>query len=198
VLLWDLRRLAFLRELVHDEGVGVTWPAEEVGVTSVSINHRSGNILTLINSRIRIFDINGNLVAKHAPSLLFDKVMAFSCAISTDCPEYMEGGIVAVSGHKNGDVMLWGTDYEKHLLIHRHTVPDKVHTSPITSLRLSGDRNDTLLVGDKSGKMSVCKTVRLEFLNPQELAVILKEVRQGGVLLDEEFQLASSGSPLDS
>jgi hypothetical protein len=53
-------------------------------------------------------------------------------------------------------------------------------------------------VGDKSGKISVCKTVRLELLNPQELAVILKEVKQGGILLEDEFQLASRGSTPDT
>jgi WD40 repeat protein len=189
--------LVFLRELAHDVGDGI-WPTEDVGVTSVSINHRSGNILTLVNSHIRLFDINGYLLAKHAPSLPINKVTAPSCAISTDCPEYMENGVVAVSGHKNGDVMLWGINYDQHLLLHRHTIPDKVHTSPITALRLSGDRNDTLLVGDKSGKISVCKTVRLELLNPQELAVILKEVKQGGILLEDEFQLASRGSTPDT
>jgi len=198
VLVWDLRRLMFLRELVHIEDFGDTRPCEEVRISSVSINHKSGHILTLVSSYIRIFDINGNLVAIHSPPIPYDELLAPSCAISTDCPGYLEGGVVAVSGHKNGDVMLWGVDCERKILIHRHTVPDTIHTSPITALRLSGDRNDTLLVGDKSGKMSVCKTVRLEFLNPQELSVILKEVRQGGVLLDEEFQVANSRSMPES
>jgi len=196
VLVWDLRRLTFLRELVHDDGEGPTRPGEDVRVTSVSINHKSGNIVTLVGTQIRIFDTNGNLVAKCTPSTPFEDHNAPTCAMSTDCPEYMEGGVVAVSGHKNGDVMLWGTDYERMVLVHRHTVPDTVHTCPITALRLSGDRNDTLLVGDKSGKMSVCKNVRLEFLNPQELSVILKEVRAGGVSSDE-FQLGTSGNNPD-
>jgi len=191
VLVWDLRRLTFLVELPHDDAELSTRLGEEVRVTSVSINNKSGQILTLVGSRMRIFDINGNLIATHSNSSPFNNHNAPTCAISTDCPGYMEDGVVAVSGHKNGDVMLWGFNYDRKLLVHRHTVPDKVHTSPITALRISGERQDTLLVGDKTGKMSVCKTVRLDCLNQQELAVIMREIKNGGIPSDD-FQISSS------
>jgi WD40 repeat protein len=187
VLVWDLRRLTFLVELPHDDAEQSTRLGEEVRVTSVSINNRSGQILTLVGSRMRIFDINGNLIATHnsTSSSPFGNHNTPTCAIATDCPGYMEDGVVAVSGHKNGDVMLWGIHYDRKLLVHRHTVPDKVHTSPITALRISGERQDTLLVGDKTGKMSVCKTVRMDCLNQQELSVIMREIRNGGVPSDD-------------
>jgi hypothetical protein len=50
----------------------------------------------------------------------------------------------------------------------------------ITALRVvAGDRQDTLLIGDKSGKISVCKTLPLEQLNQQELAIVAEELRMG-------------------
>ena len=70
--------------------------------------------------------------------------------------------MVAVTGHVNGDVRLWGLEYEEKALIMCHQLPDKVHSCPITALRVSGDLQDTLLVGDKSGKMSMCKTLQPE------------------------------------
>jgi len=175
VLVWDLRTLTFLRKLRHSNIVAAS---EELGTSalSVSLNHKNGNILTLVGSTLSLFDINGNTIATLEPGMEFEPTNRPSCAIATDCPEWMENGVVAVSGHVNGDVRLWGLDYENKVLVMRHQLPDKVHSCPITALRVSGDRQDTLLVGDKSGKMSVCKTLQLEALNQQEIALVLHEI----------------------
>merc|ERR1712032_263682 len=120
-----------------------------------------------------------------------------SCAVATDCPEWMEGGIVAVTGHINGEVRLWRIDHEKECLILCHVMHgknnEKAHTSPISALHVCGgreygDRQDTLLVGDKSGKMSVCKTIQLENLNQVQLSKILQNLRQGTSF--DEFQIS--------
>ena len=176
VLVWDLRTLTFLRKLRH---ANVTAASEDLGSSaiSVSVNHKNGNILTLVGSTLSLFDINGSQVATLEKDFEFEYHNRPSCAIATDCPEWMENGIVAVTGHVNGDVRLWGLDYENKILLSRHQLPDKVHSCPITALRVSGDRQDTLLVGDKSGKMSVCKTLQLDALNQQELALVLHELR---------------------
>ena len=51
------------------------------------------------------------------------------------------------------------------------------HTSTITVLRVTGtERQDTLLIGDSSGKMSVCKTVQLDSFSPDELDQVIEEV----------------------
>jgi hypothetical protein len=102
-----------------------------------------------------------------------------SCAIATDCPEWMEQGIVAVSGHMNGDVRLWGIDYDNELLVLRHILPDRVHSCPITALRVVGDKQDTLLIGDKSGKMSASSTLKLDQLNADELNSLVAEMQPG-------------------
>ena len=167
VLVWDLRTLSFLRRLDHtiednDSNSNSNFAVKPI--TSVSLNDKTGDIVTLIGSQITIFDINGNIVAKQRPDESITESSIPSCAISTDCPEWMEHGVVAVSGHKNGDVRLWGIDRDEELLVFRLLVNTKVHYCPITCLRLEGKRQDTLLAGDASGKMSMCKSLQLDSL----------------------------------
>lgn len=176
ILVWDLRTLTFLRQLSHNMGApnaARSDPTKVYPVKSVSINHKNGNIVTLLHSSLCVFDINGNLVAKQSSE---DELVGNelpSIAISTDCPEWMELGIAAVSGHTNGDVRLWSIDYDSQLLVLRHLLPDRVHSCPITALRVTGERQDILLVGDKSGKTSVCNTLKLDQLNQDELDSIV-------------------------
>ena len=55
---------------------------------------------------------------------------------------------------------------------------DMEHICEITALRVTdGERQDTLLVGDKNGKMSVCKTAQLEHMSQKEVAEIVAELR---------------------
>lgn len=172
ILVWDLRTLTFMRQLNHTPSTPCSAhddSAKCFAAKSVSINHKNGNILTLLHSTLCMFDINGNLVAKQHPDDGFEGSDVPTCAIATDCPEWMEQGIVAVSGHRNGDVRLWSIDYESELLVIRHMLPERVHSCTITALRVSGDKQDTLLVGDISGKMSSWTTLKLEQLNSEEL-----------------------------
>jgi WD40 repeat protein len=187
VLVWDLRRLTFLRQLKHkpEKRESKGYDGVDNGVISVSINHKNGNILTLIGLTLTLFDINGTLLATQDTSA-YKNYNRPSCAIATSCPEWMENGVVGVTGHVNGDVRLWSMNYDTCYLVMRHLVPDKVHTCPITSLRVYGEMQDTLLVGDRSGKMSVCKTLRLDGLNQQELNIILKEIQSGAAISDSD------------
>lgn len=130
-----------------------------------------------MHSTLCVFDINGNLVASQSPDDEFEGNDMPSCAIATDCPEWMELGIVAVSGHMNGDVRLWSIDYESEILVVRHLLPERVHSCPITALRVSGDKQDTLLIGDKSGKMSAWSTLKLDQLNTSELNSLVQEMQ---------------------
>ena len=173
VLVWDLRTLSFLRRLDH--------PAQKdrldlnlaiQPITSVSINDKTGDIVTLIGSHITVFDINGKIIAKESPHETFVEP---SCALSTDCPEWMNNGISVVSGHKNGEIRLWGIDYDKKLLTLRFLMNTNVHYCPITCLRLEGKRQDTLLAGDASGKMSLSKSLQLDSLTQQDFAKFMSE-----------------------
>jgi WD40 repeat protein len=174
VLLWDLRTLTFVRRLRHSFKDESDIPSGMIRPTSsLSINHKNGNIVTLVGSHLSIFDINGNLLGTE--NSLGARP---SCAVATDCPEWMEQGIVAVTGHINGEVRFWSLNYDDKELTVRHLMVDREHTCEITTLRVTGvDRQDTLLMGDKSGKMSVCKTVQLENLNQKELTEVVSELR---------------------
>jgi len=175
VLVWDLRTLQYLRQLRHTI---CKKPDDKYcladHVVSVSLNHKTGDILTLVGSSLTLFDINGNLVAKQSEDLLksFDDNSVPSCAISTDCAEWMEHGIVAITGHKNGDIRLWDVERDKQLLNMKHLLSEKVHSCLITCLRIDGRQHDKLLAGDKSGKMSVSETSQLEMLTQKELAAV--------------------------
>lgn len=179
ILVWDLRTLTFLRQLNHSPTPTATKCAPNVtyAVKSVSVNHKNGNIVTLIHSNICVFDINGNLAAKQSSDDEFEGSAIPSCVIATGCPEWMENGIVAATGHMNGDVRLWSIDYDCNLLVLRHLLPDRVHSCPITVLRIADEKEDTLLIGDKSGKISVCSTLKLEQLSALEQAALVAETQ---------------------
>jgi WD40 repeat protein len=171
VLLWDLRTLTFVRPIRHAKFDGQA-------VVSVSINHRNGNVVALVGMLLCVFDINGNLLAQQE----FDPARTSNnttptCAISTDCPEWMEEGVVAVTGHASGEVRLWSLHADAHQLTLRPTVEGNPHSSPITVLRVTGvDRQDTLLIGDTTGRVSICKTVYLDSYSQDDLAMIVSEL----------------------
>jgi len=180
VILWDLRTLTFVRRLRHlfKEEKNTNVPRRQILTAySVSINQKNGNIVTLVGTYLSVFDVNGNIIANE--NSLGAKP---SCAIATDCPEWQEQGIVVVSGHINGEVRFWKLNPSTRELIVQYLMVDKEHVTEITSLCATGiGRQDTLLVGDKSGKMSVCKTVLIENFSSKELAeivTILKETRR--------------------
>lgn len=165
VLLWDLRTLTYVRSLREGSYNNA------YGSVAVAINHRAGSILVLVGPELTLFDINGNMLASHSFSATTDVP---TCAIATDCPEWMEHGAVAVTGHLSGEVRLWSIDFDESRLRLRHTIDENPHLDPITVIRATGtDRQDTLLVGDAAGKMSVHRTVLLDTFSKEELDAIM-------------------------
>jgi WD40 repeat protein len=190
VVLWDLRTLIFVRLLRH--------PSSVAGkpVISVSINHKNGNILTLVGTLLSLFDINGNCVAQKdvlSTSLAVSSEISRAtssgvptCAVATDCPEWMVDGIVAVTGHANGDVRLYGLEEEEdgplERLVVRQVLDTTPHKSAISALRVTGvDRPDTLLIGDRSGRVSVCKASSLDQYSADELMHIVADLSRKAV-----------------
>ena len=174
VVLWDLRTLTFVRILRHEFKEETTRIGQQtLPATSVSINHKNGNIVTLVGPHISVFDVNGNLLGT-------DNSLGArpTCAIATDCPEWQDRGIVAVTGHVNGEVRFWGLNFDSQEMTVRYLMVDREHTTEITALRATGnERQDTLLVGDKSGKMSICRTLQMENLSSKEVGEIVTELR---------------------
>jgi hypothetical protein len=193
VLLWDLRTLTFVRRLDHTFKDEKDFRAGHVrAASSVSINHKNGNIVTLVGPHLSVFDVNGKL--QGTENSLGARP---TCAVATDCPEWQEKGIVAVTGHVNGEVRFWRLNYETGELTVRELMVDIEHRCEITALRVTGvDRQDTLLVGDKSGKMSVCKTTQLENMSSREVAEVTMELRSGLAKVAQEDVGGGLGSGL--
>ena len=166
VLLWDLRSLTYVRALQHGSNQGEP-------VMSVSINNTNGNIVSLVGNCLTVSDING----QHIGSDTMPQQNSPTCAVSTDCPEWMDEGVVAVTGHMSGEIRLWGLNYETHRIRPLYMISENPHTSPISVLRVTGtDRQDTLLAGDRSGRLSAFKSVSLEQMSPDELNEIIEEM----------------------
>ena len=63
VVLWDLKRLCFLRCLLRgNEGGDLGLRMN--GVTSIAGNENTGNILVLVNGEVIIYEVNGKVLAR--------------------------------------------------------------------------------------------------------------------------------------
>ena len=178
VILWDLRTLTFVRRLRHvfkEDTDSDDLPRSKIlAATSVSINHKNGNIVTLVGNHLSVFDVNGKLLGTE--NSLGARP---SCAIATDCPEWQDQGIIAVTGHVNGEVRFWSLNPSTREMVVRYLMVDREHVTEITALRATGnERQDTLLVGDKSGKMSICKTSQMEDLRNKDLAEVIDNLKE--------------------
>ena len=272
VCVWDLKRLCFIRYLVKGRKRGEE-DHHRIGggVKAVSVNVNNGNILCLVDGELLLFDINGKTIARQctggvgggagggvggvggergfkAPS--FHRSTSASnfplatTAISTYCPTWMTLGVVAVSGHANGDVYFWGVDWDAGAFVSLYFLQDKIHSCAITKLRVLGKcyfsgggsgvggvnvgggvgggggregggtsgavlgvvgvgggsgMEDTLLVGDKQGRISINRVLRLDSLGGSDLSDIMESVdgrdgRLGGGMFgvfQEEARLES-------
>jgi hypothetical protein len=163
VIVWDLRSLSFVRHLPTLEGKPVH---------SVSINNKNGNVLSLSGSQLLLTTINGKVLGERKS---FTSPPTY--AVATDCPEWMEMGVVAVTGHACGNVCLWSLDIQTCDFILRHTLEESPHKNAITCVRVAGDtRQDHVLVGDSSGRMSCWKVLQLEMADTNELEVITEQI----------------------
>jgi WD40 repeat protein len=95
VMVWDLARCSFVREL----------PGHRVAISSVSINPTNGNMVTLSGPELRVWTVNGDVLARC--SVMSVRRSLPTCAVATACADWQDG-VAAVTGHANGDVSLWG------------------------------------------------------------------------------------------
>jgi WD domain, G-beta repeat len=98
VYMWDALHCTLLRELEASHGCAYA-------VSSVHTNRTTGSTVTLAGSELRVFGLNGDLLARCSATAL--RRSSPTVAVSTDCAEWQDG-VVAVTGHDNGDVSLWG------------------------------------------------------------------------------------------
>ncbi len=100
VLMWDLWNCSFIRHL----------PGHSESIVGVSINNSNGNIVTFAGMVIRIWSMNGDLLARY----FFNDINVSSptCVCATSCPDWQDGVSVIV-GHESGDVTMWGIQWSR-------------------------------------------------------------------------------------
>lgn len=181
-MVWDIRGFKLLRVLERHTGP----------VISVSVNPVNGYIYTLTSRELRVYTINGELLAKGNMNDVSNPKPRSKIVISLPIGEWQEG-CIAVTGHDAGHVYLWkmGISIQpnedgKHVLRELESYPlPKTHRSDITTLRLcsnsssktkqlipriyEGENNYELLIGDSEGYASRWAAGKLEQLNPNEL-----------------------------
>ncbi|OQR94405.1 hypothetical protein ACHHYP_01322 [Achlya hypogyna] len=97
-IVWDLRSQSYLRELG-----GHATPLLRVG-----INSTNGNLMTATADELRLWSINGDLLAcAHLPAL---GLPPLTVAVMTRC-DVWQAGVVVVTGHANGTIACWGLQY---------------------------------------------------------------------------------------
>ncbi|CAK4987569.1 unnamed protein product [Aphanomyces euteiches] len=156
-IVWDLRTRSYLRELK-----GHNAPLRHVG-----INGANGNLLTIAGAQVRIWSINGDLLAAALlPSVGLSSVTSALC---TNCDTW-QNGVAVVTGHTNGTIACWGIQYPSDIppSVERDAVmissKDKTipscrliimkllleHRVAVTALTLSSDQRQ-LISGDQDG-----------------------------------------------
>lgn len=142
----------FLRELV----------GHSAPVTKIAINSATGTVLTATTTDVRVWSINGDLlaaastasyglsavvrrqrsVARLCPSCdvvcLLIAVLHQTAAISTRC-EMWQDGVVAVTGHANGTIALWGLSYPSDIERARRAKADSAGARA-AAVRISSDQ----------------------------------------------------------
>jgi hypothetical protein len=149
-------------------------------VIAVSINRINGHVFTLTRTELRLYSLNGDLItnqifrdADHARH-----VAGASALYAVGCPDW-QAGVVAVTGHVDGAVLLWTMGRDGQLRICR-ALPDR-HGAAITIIRsqqsstdaataakgvvdklFSNSSTQDLLVGDAAGCCSRWTPAKLD------------------------------------
>lgn len=181
VCLWDYRCKRLLRILDTSEG----------SLLSVSIGHINGHIVTLTSKELRCYCINGELVSCFrfdCGRLSADMAMP-AIAIAVPSGDW-QNGVVAVTGHVDGQFFLWKISTGRKRKFVVCISPTKIHRAEISSLRLlstvpyikardivtksfAESRSMDLFVGDVDGFVSRWSPQKLDQFQSSELLNVL-------------------------
>ncbi|KAM0748128.1 beach-domain-containing protein [Meredithblackwellia eburnea MCA 4105] len=141
-IIWDLNRKRFVHQL----------SGHDMRVHLVAISDTTGDVATCSGSILRIWTVNGKLLATQSTSNYTEAITAVAFSLSETTP-------IIATGHRNGKVMLWErvpsserTGFSLKLI---HTITYKDRFDPqaqpdITALAFS---SRALFVGDAIGKV---------------------------------------------
>lgn len=176
-MVWDMKRKKLLRVLDNHKGK----------VVSVSINSISGNICTLTATELRVYSLNGEVLASSPIHSAKGRGGVVKAPPSGD----WQDGIVAVTGHESGNIFLWKMVVRMSVAtstVARELIPFsliKMHkydicalsicnALPLPAKKLSprshvGEVCYELLAGDTEGNISRWVPIRLDQIPPSDL-----------------------------
>jgi WD40 repeat protein len=196
-IVWDLHRLKLIRRLVCF--TGSKQDNAKHAVSTVSCNEKSGEILTVRANEIRLWSVNGLLLARQLIVPLIDVGVPLVVTEALLLPrESWQDGVAVVTGHENGGLCLWSLEYptdgnvrmsngvkrkQRNTLLKSPATTSLVfksdsekgslwglklmgyvgdHTSPITSLSVTGTGLQTVLGSGDSAGVCIRTTLDLE------------------------------------
>eukprot|EP01134_Creolimax_fragrantissima_P006171 CFRG6171T1 len=105
-MIWDLNQMDYIRQLR-----GHTEP-----ITAIIINNQSGNIVTCSRAQVRLWTINGELLAKRN---ITRADLAITCCVLSESSEWESTGVI-ITGHENGSVCVWRISFIPNSTSHKH------------------------------------------------------------------------------
>ena len=140
-IIWDLNRHEFVRCLVGHKNP----------LTKVFINNKTGDIVTLDETELFLWDVNGNLVLNHVVSEAdgsTDPVHSLAFLENEIDTEYI------FTGHKSSSINYWRKIFKEGegFVLSNIFKLDGKSTSPVSYLKVSTN-NRYLISGNHSGKL---------------------------------------------
>ncbi|KAK4047538.1 beige protein-like 1 [Microbotryomycetes sp. JL201] len=171
-IIWDLNRRKFMHLLT----------GHETAVHLVAICDTMGDIATCSGAVLRLWTVNGVLLATHATSNFVDPITAIAFSKSETQP-------IVATGHRDGRIMLWrrewvGVNAEQqtdqvtpwrlrllHVLTHKDRLGPRT-SADVTALSFT---SRTLYAGDSAG--------RVWLWNPPGTELVLPDSAHGGLCM---------------
>ncbi|KAJ6240212.1 beige/beach-related [Anaeramoeba flamelloides] len=135
-IIWDIGNLIFLRKLENFSNT----------ICDIQINHSTGEIIACSNSELKIWTINGNLLAK-----LQNVKIPITCIKMTNMGEH-NNDHVYITGHIDGSISFWALIHKNGIRSFKQIFVKKVSNVKISALYVSFN-NQILYTGDQNGNL---------------------------------------------
>ena len=146
IIVWDITEMVMVRVLL----------GHEKAILSVSINERSGNIITGTDFALRVWNINGSLMA--CVNMLQVRLSPLSYILASDSEDW-QNCVNVVTGHEDGKIVLWQlvgnhddliTEFtETEILPQQHTPPEPSSIASLSSQRSNSYSFHDLLAAEE-------------------------------------------------
>ncbi|SCV71197.1 BQ2448_2785 [Microbotryum intermedium] len=158
-IIWDLNRQRFVRVLEGHEG----------RVQLVTISDTTGDIATCSGSALRLWTVNGVLLAMQSTSNFVDPITAVAFSQHETAP-------LVATGHRGGRIMLWDrvkSDSEPTgwalKLVHTLRHKERVDARPVPDITCLAFTRRQLYSGDSSGRCYLWSPPGVELFLPDSI-----------------------------